>query len=106
MESNKVEKSTNKRPKFKKGRKKSETSASQANRPKGKKELEVKQEVLLSDSDGTDDDWREFLRTYKPHESHSNASSSDGDDGTATVESKRRVLTLSPDVGSTSKPKR
>ncbi|MCI58311.1 hypothetical protein A2U01_0079565, partial [Trifolium medium] len=75
-------------------------------RPKGKKELEVTQEVIISDSDGTDEDWREFLRTYKPHEFHSNASSSDGDDGTVTVESKRRVLKPSPDVGSRSKPKR
>ncbi|MCI73739.1 hypothetical protein A2U01_0095003, partial [Trifolium medium] len=66
MESNKVEKIANKRPKSKKGRKKSETSTSQTKRPQGKKELEVKQEVILSDSDETDEDWREFLRTYKP----------------------------------------
>ncbi|MCI52464.1 hypothetical protein A2U01_0073708, partial [Trifolium medium] len=51
-----VEKSANKKPKFKKGRKKSETSTSQPKRPKGKKELETKQEVILSDSDGTDED--------------------------------------------------
>ncbi|MCI60310.1 hypothetical protein A2U01_0081565, partial [Trifolium medium] len=75
MESNKVEKSANNKPKFKKGRKKSGTSTSQPKRPKGEKELGTKQEVILSDSDGTDDDWREFLRTYKPHESHSDASS-------------------------------
>ncbi|MCI62030.1 hypothetical protein A2U01_0083287, partial [Trifolium medium] len=48
MEGNKVEEGANKRPKFKKGRKKSETSTSQTKRPKGKKELEVKQEVILS----------------------------------------------------------
>ncbi|MCI48900.1 hypothetical protein A2U01_0070143, partial [Trifolium medium] len=71
MEGNKVEKSANKRPKSKKGKKKSETSTSQTKRPKGKKELEVKQEVTFSDSDETDEDWREFLRTHKPHESHS-----------------------------------
>ncbi|MCI96441.1 hypothetical protein A2U01_0117741, partial [Trifolium medium] len=58
MESNKVEKSANKKPKFKKERKKSETSTSQTKRPKGKKKLETKQEVILSDSDGTDEDWR------------------------------------------------
>ncbi|MCI71318.1 hypothetical protein A2U01_0092581, partial [Trifolium medium] len=39
-----------------------------------------------------DEDWREFLRTHKPHESHPNTSSSDEDDGTITVEPKRRVL--------------
>ncbi|MCI87448.1 hypothetical protein A2U01_0108731, partial [Trifolium medium] len=50
MESNKVEKNANKRPEFKKGRKKSETSTSQTKRPKEKKELKVKQEVILSDS--------------------------------------------------------
>ncbi|MCI62948.1 hypothetical protein A2U01_0084205, partial [Trifolium medium] len=55
--------------------------------PKGKKELEMKQEVLLSDSDETNEDWREFLWTYKPHESYSDASSPDEDDGTITVKS-------------------
>ncbi|MCI85987.1 hypothetical protein A2U01_0107266, partial [Trifolium medium] len=64
------------------GRKKSETSTSQTKRPKGKKELKVKQEIILSDSDATDEDWREFLRTYKPRESQSDASSPDEDDGT------------------------
>ncbi|MCI42286.1 hypothetical protein A2U01_0063523, partial [Trifolium medium] len=54
----------------------------------------------LSDSDGTDEDWREFLKTHKPHESHSDASSPDEDDGAVTVEPKP-----SPDVGSRSKPK-
>ncbi|MCI64834.1 hypothetical protein A2U01_0086092, partial [Trifolium medium] len=64
------------------------------------------QEVIFSDSDGTDEDWREFLRNHKPHESHSDASSPDEDDGTVTVEPKRRVLKPSPDVESRSKPKR
>ncbi|MCI88277.1 hypothetical protein A2U01_0109563, partial [Trifolium medium] len=50
----------------KKGKKKPETSISQTKRPRGKKELEVKQEIILSDFDETDEDWREFLRTYKP----------------------------------------
>ncbi|MCI46756.1 hypothetical protein A2U01_0067997, partial [Trifolium medium] len=67
MESSKVEKSASKRPKSKKGRKKSETSTSQPRLTKGKKELKVNQEIILSDSDGTDEDWREFLRTHKPH---------------------------------------
>ncbi|MCI93591.1 hypothetical protein A2U01_0114889, partial [Trifolium medium] len=61
------------------------------------------QEVILSDSDGTDDDWREFLKTYKPHESHSYASSPDEDDGTVTVGSRGRVFKPSSEVGS--KPK-
>ncbi|MCI00934.1 hypothetical protein A2U01_0021958, partial [Trifolium medium] len=56
MEGNKVEKSANKGSKSKKGKKKSETSTSQTKRPKGNKELEVTQEVILSDSDGTDED--------------------------------------------------
>ncbi|MCI15999.1 hypothetical protein A2U01_0037139, partial [Trifolium medium] len=81
----------------------SETSTSQTKRSKGKKELETKQEVILSYSDGTDEDWREFLRTYKPHESPSDASSPDEDDGTVTVRSKGRVFKSSPEVGS--KPK-
>ncbi|MCI77420.1 hypothetical protein A2U01_0098690, partial [Trifolium medium] len=67
------------------------------------KELETKQEVILSDSDGTDEDLREFLRTYKPHESHFDASSSDEDDGTVTVRSRGRVFKPSSEVGS--KPK-
>ncbi|MCI62622.1 hypothetical protein A2U01_0083879, partial [Trifolium medium] len=71
-----------KKPKLKKGRKKSEASTSQRRRPKGKKELETEQEVIPSDSDGTDDDWREFLKTFKPHESPSYASFPDEDDGT------------------------
>ncbi|MCI76037.1 hypothetical protein A2U01_0097306, partial [Trifolium medium] len=77
-----VEKSASKRPKSEKGKKKSETSSSQARRTKGKKELKVNQEIISSDSDETDDDWREFLMTLKPHESHPNASSSDEEDGT------------------------
>ncbi|MCI66326.1 hypothetical protein A2U01_0087584, partial [Trifolium medium] len=51
-----------------------------------------------------DEDWREFLRTYKPHESYSDASSPDEDEGTVTVESKGRVLKPSPEVGSRPKP--
>ncbi|MCI75657.1 hypothetical protein A2U01_0096926, partial [Trifolium medium] len=78
------------------GRKKSEASTSQTKRPKGKKELQVNQEIILSDSDGTDGDWREFLRTHKPHESHPNASFSDEEDGTITEESQRRILQPSP----------
>ncbi|MCI58443.1 hypothetical protein A2U01_0079698, partial [Trifolium medium] len=66
MESGKVEKSASKGPRSKKGRKKSETSISQTRRTKGKKELKVNQEIVFSDSDGTDEDWREFLRTHKP----------------------------------------
>ncbi|MCI78582.1 hypothetical protein A2U01_0099852, partial [Trifolium medium] len=66
----------------KKGRKKSETSTSQTRRTKGKKELKVNQEIIFSDSDETDEDWREFLKTYKPRESQSDASSPDEDDGT------------------------
>ncbi|MCI85064.1 hypothetical protein A2U01_0106343, partial [Trifolium medium] len=54
MENNKVRKNINKKPMFKKGRKKSEASTSQTKCPKGKKELEVNQEIILSDSDGTD----------------------------------------------------
>ncbi|MCI48990.1 hypothetical protein A2U01_0070233, partial [Trifolium medium] len=54
-------------------------------------------------SDETDEDWREFRRTYKPHESQSDASSPDEYDGTVTVGSKGRVLKPSPEVGS--KPK-
>ncbi|MCI88307.1 hypothetical protein A2U01_0109593, partial [Trifolium medium] len=57
----------------------------------------------LSDSDGTDEDWREFLRTYKPRESHSDASSPDEDYGTVMVRSNGRVFKPSPEVGS--KPK-
>ncbi|MCI52759.1 hypothetical protein A2U01_0074005, partial [Trifolium medium] len=95
-----VEKSANKRPMSKKGKKKPETSISQTKHPKGKKELKVKQEIFLSDSDETDEDWREFLRIYKPHESRSDASSPDEDDGTVTVRSKGRVLKPSPEVGS------
>ncbi|MCI74772.1 hypothetical protein A2U01_0096036 [Trifolium medium] len=68
--------------------------------------MEMTQEVILSDSDGTDEDWREFLRTHKSHESHPNASSSDEDDGTVLVEPKRRVLKPTPDVGSRPNPKR
>ncbi|MCI70424.1 hypothetical protein A2U01_0091687, partial [Trifolium medium] len=75
-------------------------------RPKGKKELEMTQEVILSDSEGTNEDWREFLRTHKSHEFHPNASSSDEDDGTIMVEPKRMVLKPSPDVGSRPKPRR
>ncbi|MCI56085.1 hypothetical protein A2U01_0077336, partial [Trifolium medium] len=86
MEGNKVEKSADKRSRSKKGRKKSETSTSQTIRTKGKNELKVNQEIILSDSDGTDEDWREFLRTHQPHESRPNASSSDEDDGTITEE--------------------
>ncbi|MCI23025.1 hypothetical protein A2U01_0044203 [Trifolium medium] len=104
MESNKVEKSANKRPKLKKGRKKSETSTSQNKRPKEKKELKVKQKVILSDSDETDEDLREFLRTYKPYESCSDASSPDEDDETVTMESKGRVLKPSLEVGLKPKP--
>ncbi|MCI68319.1 hypothetical protein A2U01_0089579, partial [Trifolium medium] len=52
------------------------------------------------------EDWREFLRTHKPHESHPNASFSDENDGTITEEPKRRVLKLSPGVGSRSEPRR
>ncbi|MCI10116.1 hypothetical protein A2U01_0031208 [Trifolium medium] len=63
MESNKVEKIANERPKFRKGRKKSETSTSQTKRPKEKKELG----------------------------SYSDVPSPDEDDGTVTVESKGRV---------------
>ncbi|MCI57928.1 hypothetical protein A2U01_0079180, partial [Trifolium medium] len=77
MQSGKVEKSVSKGPKSKKGRKKPETSTPQTRRTKGKKELKVNQEIIPSDSDGTDADWREFLRTHNPHESHPNASSSD-----------------------------
>ncbi|MCI70514.1 hypothetical protein A2U01_0091777, partial [Trifolium medium] len=76
----------------KKGRKKPKTSTSQTKRTKGKKELKVNQEINLSDSDNTDEDWREFLRTYKPCEFQSDASSPDEDDGTVMVEPKRRVL--------------
>ncbi|MCI76021.1 hypothetical protein A2U01_0097290, partial [Trifolium medium] len=72
----------------KKGRKKSETSTSQTRRTMGKKELKVNQEIILSDFDETDEDWREFLRTYKPREFQSDASSPDEDDGTVTVRSK------------------
>ncbi|MCI98269.1 hypothetical protein A2U01_0119572, partial [Trifolium medium] len=54
----------------------------------------------------TNEDWREFLRTHKPYESHPNASSSDEDDGTVTMEPKRRVLKPSPGVGSRFKPRR
>ncbi|MCI50154.1 hypothetical protein A2U01_0071398, partial [Trifolium medium] len=79
------------------------TSTSQTRRTKGKKELKVNQETTLSDSNGTDEDWREFLRTYKPRESQSNASSPDEDDGMVTVRSKGRVLKPSPEVGSTPK---
>ncbi|MCI85825.1 hypothetical protein A2U01_0107104, partial [Trifolium medium] len=43
---------------------------------------------------------------HKPHESHPNAYSSDEDDGTIMEEPKRRVLKLSPGVGSKSKPRR
>ncbi|MCI82679.1 hypothetical protein A2U01_0103953, partial [Trifolium medium] len=66
---------------------------------KGKKELEVNQEIILSDYDGTDEDWREFLRTLKPQEPHPNASSSDEEDGTTTEEPMKRVLQPSPCVG-------
>ncbi|MCI81699.1 hypothetical protein A2U01_0102973, partial [Trifolium medium] len=59
MEESKMKKSANKKPQSKKGRKKSETSSSQTKRPKGEKELEVTQETIFSDSDGTDEDWRE-----------------------------------------------
>ncbi|MCI21567.1 hypothetical protein A2U01_0042735, partial [Trifolium medium] len=69
-------------------------------RPKVKRELETKQEVILSDFDGTNEDWIEFLRTYKPHESHSDASSPDEDDGTITVRSRGRVFKPSSEVGS------
>ncbi|MCI50126.1 hypothetical protein A2U01_0071370, partial [Trifolium medium] len=96
----------NKRPKSKKGKKESKSSTSQTRRPTGKKELEMTQEVVLSDSDGTDEDWREFLMTHKSHESHPNTSSSDEGDGTIMVEPKMRVLKPSPDVGSRPKPKR
>ncbi|MCI63512.1 hypothetical protein A2U01_0084769, partial [Trifolium medium] len=50
-----------------------------------------------------DDDWREFLRTFKPHESPSYASSPDEDDGTVTVGFRGRVFKPSSEVGS--KPK-
>ncbi|MCI65571.1 hypothetical protein A2U01_0086829, partial [Trifolium medium] len=72
MKSNKVEKSANKGFMSKKGRMESETSTSQTRCTMGKKELKVNQEIILSDSDRTDEDWREFLRTHKPHESHPN----------------------------------
>ncbi|MCI74327.1 hypothetical protein A2U01_0095591, partial [Trifolium medium] len=75
-----------------KGRKKSKTSTSHIKRTKGNEELKVNQELILSDSDGTDEDWREFLGTLKPHESHPNASSSDEEDGTTAEEPKKRVL--------------
>ncbi|MCI69457.1 hypothetical protein A2U01_0090719, partial [Trifolium medium] len=73
MEGIKVKKHANKKPQSKKGRKKSEASTSQPKRPKGEEEFEVTREVIFSDSYGTDEDWREFLRTHKPHESHPNA---------------------------------
>ncbi|MCI70681.1 hypothetical protein A2U01_0091944, partial [Trifolium medium] len=79
-------------PESGKGRKKSKTSTSRIKHAKGKKELKVNQELILSDYDGTDEDWREFLRTLKPHESHRNASSSDEEDGTITEEPQGRVL--------------
>ncbi|MCI31820.1 hypothetical protein A2U01_0053032, partial [Trifolium medium] len=97
MESNKVEKSGNNRPMSKKGRKKSEASTSQTNRTEGKKELKVNQDIILSDSNETDEDWREFFKTYKPRESRSDASSPDEDDGTVAVRSKGRVLKPSPE---------
>ncbi|MCI91487.1 hypothetical protein A2U01_0112781, partial [Trifolium medium] len=62
--------------------------------------------IILSDSDGTNEDWREFLRTHKFHESHPNASSSDEDDGMIMVEPKRKVFNPSSDVGSRPKPRR
>ncbi|MCI71938.1 hypothetical protein A2U01_0093201, partial [Trifolium medium] len=46
------------------------------------------------------------LRTYKPHESCSDVSSPDEDDGTVMEESKGRVIKPSPEVGSRPKPLR
>ncbi|MCI93472.1 hypothetical protein A2U01_0114770, partial [Trifolium medium] len=50
MENNKLEKNIKRKPKFKRVRKKSEMSTSQPKHLKGKKELEVNQEIILSDS--------------------------------------------------------
>ncbi|MCI93519.1 hypothetical protein A2U01_0114817, partial [Trifolium medium] len=53
MEISKMEKSASKGPKSGEGRKKSKTSTSHIKHTKGKKELKVNQEIILSDSDGT-----------------------------------------------------
>ncbi|MCH92353.1 hypothetical protein A2U01_0013291, partial [Trifolium medium] len=67
-------------------KKKSEASSSKQNIEQ--KKLKIKQEVLISDSDETDSDYAEFLKTYDPSEEYSD-SSNDDKESLKTKESKK-----------------
>ncbi|KAK2382611.1 hypothetical protein QL285_070133 [Trifolium repens] len=56
----------------KKGKKKEEATTSRLRKNKQSK-LIVKQEVLTSESDSTDSDYAEFLRTYDPEKESSDS---------------------------------
>ncbi|WJX28848.1 hypothetical protein P8452_17519 [Trifolium repens] len=58
-----------------KWKKKEEASGSPLRQNKQSK-LKVKQEVLTAESDGTDSDYAEFLRTYDPGKEYADSSES------------------------------
>ncbi|PNX96668.1 hypothetical protein L195_g019880, partial [Trifolium pratense] len=76
-------------------KKKVEVSTSRFTRSKKSKEVKVVETIILSsdtsDSDSTDEDYAEFLKTYDPQESYPRVSSSGEEDGfQRTVESKMK----------------
>ncbi|PNX88227.1 hypothetical protein L195_g044329, partial [Trifolium pratense] len=91
--------------KSQRGRKKVEVSTSRFTRSRKSKEVKVVETIILSsdtsESDGTDEDYAEFLKTYNPQESYPRASSSSEEDGSPrSVESKMKppeTLTIESD---------
>ncbi|PNY04569.1 hypothetical protein L195_g000993 [Trifolium pratense] len=79
-------------PRSQKGKKKVVVYTSKSTRSRKSKEVKVETIILssdTSDSDGTYEDYAEFLKTYDPQESYPHASSYGEEEGSQkTVESK------------------
>ncbi|PNX99315.1 hypothetical protein L195_g022580 [Trifolium pratense] len=93
MERKNVKVAVSKGPKSQRGRKKVEVSTSRVTRSKKAKEVKVVETIILSsdtsESDATDEDYAEFLKTYDPKESYPRVPSSDEESRSSrSVESK------------------